>query len=404
MAVPFDLNEVKLGTPVARPGTVSKPDVIDRLCVSEAPLATIVAPGGYGKTTLLACWADADPRPFAWVALDNGDDDDAVFLRHIVAAMHRVEPVRPEVLDALSGSGGTWPSRVLRVGEALAARERPLVLALDDLHTVVNPSCLDALAELFQYVPAGSQIAIASREEPALPLARWRTQGRLHELGVEDLRLDEQEAELLLEAAGVELDGSDLSHLTERTEGWPAGLYLAALSIRAGGATTRGDAERFTGEDRFISEYFRLELLSRLPAAEARVPQVHVDHGSHVWRSVRFRARDDEVDGAPREAHANEPLSRASRSAGRVVSLPPPVRSAVADGARADRAGSAARAQRQSDGVVRRERPAGGSDRLRACRGRDGRRRRPDRRSCPARLLRRPSRDPEGVAFMVRRG
>ncbi len=91
------------------------------------------------------------------------------------------------------------------------------------------------VAELVQYVPAGSQIAIASREVPALPLARWRAQGGVHEIGVADLRLNEQEAELLLEAVGVELDPSELSELTERTEGWPAGLYLAALSLRAGG-------------------------------------------------------------------------------------------------------------------------------------------------------------------------
>ena len=99
---------------------------------------------------------------------------------------------------------------------------------------VANPACLDVLAELFRYVPAGSQIAVTSREEPALPLARWRAQGWVHEIGVADLRLDEQEAGLLLEAAGVELDATEVSELTERTEGWPAGLYLAALSMQAG--------------------------------------------------------------------------------------------------------------------------------------------------------------------------
>ncbi len=159
--------------------------------------------------------------------------------------------------------------RVRRIGSALAALEGPLVLVLDDLHLVDNPSCLDVLAALFEYVPAGSQIAIASREEPALPLARWRAQGRVHEIGVADLRLDEQEAESLLEAVGVELDASELSELTERTEGWPAGLYLAALSLQAGGQSRRR-AGSFNGDDRFVSEYFRLELLSRMPTAEAQ--------------------------------------------------------------------------------------------------------------------------------------
>ena len=108
------------------------------------------------------------------------------------------------------------------------------MLVLDDLHAVASPSCLDVLAALFEYVPAGSQIAVASREDPALPLARWRAHGLVHEIGVEDLRLDEQEAQLLLGAARVQLDADGLSELTERTEGWPAGLYLAALSMQAG--------------------------------------------------------------------------------------------------------------------------------------------------------------------------
>jgi LuxR family maltose regulon positive regulatory protein len=268
--LPFDLLETKLTAPLIRPGAVGKADVIARLCAAGEPFATVVAPAGYGKTTLLAGWAEADPRPFAWVALDGRDDDAVVFLRYIAAAIHRVEPLPSDVFDALSGPGGTArATRVARVGVALAAVERPLVLVLDDLHTVGNPLCLDMMAELFQYVPAGSSIAVASREQPALPLARWRAQGRVQELGVADLRLDEQEARLLLGAAGVELEEGELSELTERTEGWPAGLYLAALSIKTGatGATSVG---AFSGDDRFVSEYFRLELISSLPAAEAQ--------------------------------------------------------------------------------------------------------------------------------------
>jgi LuxR family maltose regulon positive regulatory protein len=151
----------------------------------------------------------------------------------------------------------------------LAAVDRPLVLVLDDLHTVTRPSCLEVLAELVTYVPAGSLIAVTSREEPALPIARWRMQGRVHEIGVADLRLDEQEADQLLRAAGVELEAGELSELSERTEGWPAGLYLAALSIQAGG-TGAASVGSFSGDDRFVSDYFRFELLSRLPAADAQ--------------------------------------------------------------------------------------------------------------------------------------
>ena len=303
---------------------------------------TVVAPAGYGKTTLLAQWAEADPRPFAWVALDGRDDDPVVFLRYIAAAIHGVEPLPPDVFDALSGPGGSsWALRVPRVGSALAALERPLVLVLDDLHAVANPACLDVLAELFRYVPAGSQIAIASREEPPLPLARWRAQGSVHEIGVADLRLDEQEAESLLEAAGVELDAGELSELTERTEGWPAGLYLTALSLQAGAPSPAG-AAGFTGDDRFVSDYFRLELLSRLPAAEAQFLKYTSVLDRMCGGAVRRRAPDDALGTHARDARAYELLRGAARPARRVVSLPPPVRPAAAERARAQRAGDGA--------------------------------------------------------------
>ena len=182
--VPFDLVEVKLAPPQARPDTVARADLIARLCASRSPVVTIVAPAGYGKTTLVARWAEADPRPFAWVALDGADDDALMLLRYIAAAIHRVEPVPPDVFDALSGPGGsTWSKRVPRVGGALAALEGPLVLVLDDVHAVANPSCLDVLAALVGFLPAGSQIAVTSREEPALPLARWRARGLADEIG-----------------------------------------------------------------------------------------------------------------------------------------------------------------------------------------------------------------------------
>ncbi len=267
--VPFDLVEAKLAAPFSRPGTVAKTSLTARLRTSDAPFATVVAPAGYGKTTLLSRWSEADARPFAWVALDGRDDDALVFMRYIAAAIDRVEPLPADVFEALSGPGGsTWSSRVPRLGRALSGLARPLVLVLDDLHAVTSPACLDVLVALLDYVPAGSQIAVASREAPPLPLGRWRAQGRVQEFGVADLRLDEREAGLLLEAAGVELDDGALAELTDRTEGWPAGLYLAALSFRAGAPNLAG-AEGFAGEDRYVAEYFRVELLSRLPASEA---------------------------------------------------------------------------------------------------------------------------------------
>ena len=270
-SLPYDVVEVKLAAPSIRPGTVEKADVIARLRSAGARLATIVAPAGYGKTTLLARWAESDPRAFAWVSLDGRDDDDpGMFMRYIAAALFGVGAVSAEVLEVLSGPAAfAWTAGAPAVGAAMARFEQPIVLVLDDLHLVDNRSCLDVLAELVRYVPGGSQVAVTSREAPALPLARWRSQGWVQEIGVSDLRLDEQEAGLLLEAVGVELDPAQLSELTERTEGWPSGLYLAALSLQAG-APQSMPVEVLSGNDRFVSEYFRLELLSRLPPDEAQ--------------------------------------------------------------------------------------------------------------------------------------
>ena len=367
--------------PSVRPGTVAKADVIARLRSAGARLATIVAPAGYGKTTLLARWAEADPRRSRGSRSTGGDDDDhgcscGTSRRHSSGRGRLARCSRSAVR----------PGAVDLVDERPACRGRP---GRDSstrscwCSTICTPSptvCLDVLAELFRYVPAGSQIAITSREEPALPLARWRAQGWVQEIGVADLRLDEQEAGLLLEAAGVELDATQLSELTERTEGWPAGLYLAALSMQAGApqsATGRG----LRGDDRFVSEYFRLELLSRLPPDEAQFLKYTsvLDRmcGGLCDAVLETTGSAETLD----EARAHERLRRAPRPDGRVVPLPPSVRPAPPRRARAERAGASAGAQPARDGVVRRQRPGRGGDRLRPSCGRDGRRRRPDRRS-----------------------
>ena len=140
--VPFDLAEVKLVAPSIRPGTVAKADVIGRLCTASAPFTTLVAGAGYGKTTLLARWAQADPRPFAWVALDGRDGDAVVLLRYIAAAIHRVEPLSREVFDALSGPGASsWATRVPRIGRALADLKRSLADAKRSGTSFLSRSC-----------------------------------------------------------------------------------------------------------------------------------------------------------------------------------------------------------------------------------------------------------------------
>jgi len=267
--MPFDLVRTKLAEPVVRQGTVHKNDVIAGLLATPGRVVTIVAPAGYGKTTLLAGWADADPRPFAWVSLDERDEDPVTLLRYIAAAVHSVEPVEASVLDALTRPGDTaWATRVPWLAPGLFTSERPLVLALDDVHLLRNPASLDVLAALVEYVPPGSLVAIASRETTVLPVARWRAHGWMTEVGVPDLRLDDHEADALLRAAGLQLPAAAVVELTDRVEGWPAGLYLTALA-RQVGAVEPGGGHGLSSGDRFIADYFRLEWLCHLPDDDA---------------------------------------------------------------------------------------------------------------------------------------
>ena len=144
-----------------------------------------------------------------------------------------------------------------------------MVLVLDDVHVIHDRQCLDALAALGRHVPAGSQLALSARGGPALPPAGLRARGLALEIGSDELRMDEEDAGRLLGAAGVDLPGTELAELVEHAEGWPAGLYLAALSMRARGADAKGVAT-FAGSDRLMADYLRSELLAHLSPDEVR--------------------------------------------------------------------------------------------------------------------------------------
>jgi LuxR family maltose regulon positive regulatory protein len=215
---------------------------------AEASLATpviVVSAGpGWGKTTLLAQWASQSHRPFGWVHVDERDNDPIVLLTYVAVALDRISPLDPSVFGALASPGVSVEATVVpRVGAALATMGREVVLVLDDLHVLENPVCLDAVASLTTHVSPGSHIALSARAEPALPLGALRAKGLALEIGPDELRMDEAEARQLLNAAGVNLPDDQIADLNEQTEGWSAGLYLAALSIRARGHG-RGDVLR----------------------------------------------------------------------------------------------------------------------------------------------------------------
>jgi LuxR family maltose regulon positive regulatory protein len=260
--------ESKLRRPWVRPGIVSRTALVDRLLASHrVPVVSVVAPAGYGKTTLLAQWAEKRGRT-AWVSLDERDNDPELLLACAAAALDRVEGIDPELLRTRwLGGSSIAATAVTRLAGAMSAMTEPVALVLDHVELVSNQDCRDAVAALALHLPVGSQLAIATRGAPPLPMARLRAARDVVEVGTNDLAMDGSEALGLLAAVGVRLGDADHGQLIERTEGWPVGLYLAALAIKAGGPEENAGL-RFSGDDRLMAEYLRSELLSRLSEDE----------------------------------------------------------------------------------------------------------------------------------------
>jgi LuxR family transcriptional regulator, maltose regulon positive regulatory protein len=261
----FDLVTSKLRRPVLRPGTVRRSSLIERLERGDhRPVVSVVAPAGYGKTTLLSQWAERSGQAFAWVSVDEADNDPKVLLRYVAEALDAVEPIGDRVFDALASTASSVPGSVApRLGSAFAAMTAPVVLVLDDVHLLRNREGRAALSVLADHVPGGSRLAFAGRDDPPLRVARLRAEGRILEIGPDDLSLTCGEAEALLRAAEVVLGEDDVAELHRRTEGWAAGLYLAALYLREGGALP-GAVVSFGGRDRLVAEYVESEFLERI--------------------------------------------------------------------------------------------------------------------------------------------
>ncbi len=218
--------------PPATGKAVVRTALLNRLCGTEdRTIVTIVAPAGFGKTTLLAQWAERDRRPVLWIDLEPEDDD-------------------AEILE----------SRLAEVAD------QPSVLTLvDDVQVLRSPASLAALERLLGQTAHGTSVALAARRPPALPLARLRAEGRLLEIGVDELTLKDREAETLLRRAGVLLPRQETAALTKRLEGWPAALFLAALSLRSG-----AQASTVGGDDRFLADYLDTEHLACLSSAQRK--------------------------------------------------------------------------------------------------------------------------------------
>jgi LuxR family maltose regulon positive regulatory protein len=263
-ALPFEVVESKIHVPPLLAGRVSRTALVNRLRAAGAfPLVLVVAPAGYGKTTLLSQWANRDVRPFAWVSIDERDNDPVEFLRHVAAALDRVEPIPASALEPLCLDGKSVLTRALpRLAEAITSRRSPFVLVLDGADLLTRDS-ISTVATLVEHVPAGSMIVLSGRVLPKLPVAALRAGGPLLEIGPYELALSRREAEMLLRAAQVELADAEINELVERTEGWAAGLYLVALASRAEAGKPQAILS-VTGADRYLADYFRSEYLSQL--------------------------------------------------------------------------------------------------------------------------------------------
>ena len=263
--------ETKLYAPGLRQEWVERAGLVRRLDNNTAKLILVAAPAGFGKTTLVAQWraSTAESRPFAWVSLDRGDNDPDRLWWYIAHALRRAcpgldrEALLAERPDRVRDIAGILLPNLVNELAALAA---PVVLVLDDYQAITEPSCHEQIAFLLLHLPPSVQIVLITRTDPPVPLAGLRAAGDLVEFRAPELRFTAAEAALLVRAtSAVSLGEADLDVLVERTEGWPAGLYLAALSLRghpAPGAFVR----QFGGDNRFIADFLVEEVLSRQPA------------------------------------------------------------------------------------------------------------------------------------------
>ena len=265
------LLETKLYVPKRRRGLVLRPRLIERLDQgTEHKLTLVSAPAGFGKTTLLAEWLAATPateRPAAWVSLDQSDNDPAHFWAYFITALQTVQSGVGE--SALSLLHSPQPPPIETVLTTLINEINPIqddfALILDDYHVIDAQPVHEGITFLVDHLPRQMHLVIASRSDPSLPLARLRGRGESNELRASDLRFTPDEAAVFLnEVMGLDLSAADVAALETRTEGWIAGLQLAALSMQ-GREDVPGFIAAFSGDDRYIVDYLVEEVLQGQP-------------------------------------------------------------------------------------------------------------------------------------------
>ena len=263
-ATGVSLIRTKVHAPISRP-LVPRPVLVDRLVHGPPRRLTLVrGQAGWGKSSLLAAWSAADPRGFAWLALDRGDNDPVRFFLYAIEALKGLaDSIGERSASMLRTPGVDIVDHVLPIliNELDALPER-CVFVLEDYHAVDNAEVHEAVSYLLDHAPATLELVLSTRVEPPLPVSRLRGRGELLEIGSADLQFSVPDAyELLIVQQGLEIEPSDVDRLVDRTEGWPAGLYLAALSLR-GREDVHDFIDAFAGDDRNVVDYLTTEVLA----------------------------------------------------------------------------------------------------------------------------------------------
>ncbi len=260
----------KLYIPPPRPKIVLRPRLIERLnegiSSGRTPGVTLIsAPAGFGKTTLVNEWVAGCERPVAWLSLDEGDNDPVRFISYLIAALQTIKTGLGEGLLAALQSPQPPPieSILTALINEITTIPDNFIFVLDDYHIIDSKPVDNALTFLIEHLPPQMHLVIATREDPQLPLSRLRVRGQLTELRAADLRFTPSEAaEFLNRVMGLNLSAEDITALETRTEGWIAGLQLAALSMQ-GRSDAASFINSFTGSHRFVLDYLVEEVLGR---------------------------------------------------------------------------------------------------------------------------------------------
>jgi LuxR family maltose regulon positive regulatory protein len=271
---PAPLLTTKFYVPPFRPEMVSRPRLVGQISAGlHRKLTIISAPAGFGKTTMLSEWIHQCERPVAWLSLDAADNDLARFLTYLVEALRTVASLREHVggmtdgmVHGLQSLGGSQAEALLTrlINDIVAVRET-FALVLDDYHLITAPSIHEAVTFLLDHLPPEMHLILAGRSDPPLPFAGLRGSGQLAELRQSDLRFTAEEAAAFLnEAIGLQLSAADVEALSSRTEGWIAGLQMAAISMQGRDDLTQF-VRAFTGSNVYVLDYLMEEVLERQP-------------------------------------------------------------------------------------------------------------------------------------------